>query len=492
MNLEPTLSWGRALWLLSPELILLLASLLVLGVDAGRPHQTRKRWNLSRLTLLGLAGALAATLTLWGCNVRVFAVLSCDPFALTVKIIGLAAVGLVVLASEAYLQVHQLRQGEFYALLLLSAMAICLLGASTDLIMIFLAFDFLSLNSYILTGYWRGDWRSAEAGLKYFLYGAALSAVMLYGMSWLYGLAGSTDLGRIAETLRETESAMRPTILPVLILVIAGLAFKVALVPFHQWAPDAYEGAPTPVTAFLSTGPKIAGFALIVRLGLTLLPPDLQYLPIDWRALLSALAAITMTVGNLLALGQTNIKRLLAYSSIAHAGYVLIGVVAGSALGVTAVLFYLVAYALTNLGAFAAVIAFSNQIGSDVIEDYAGLSKRAPGLAMALLICLLSLGGIPPLAGFAGKVWLFLAAIEANLVWLAAVGVINSVISFAYYWKVIHAMYMLPAQAEERLSTPLTLAVALGAAALGIFVVGLFPSVFLALFQGAARIFFAG
>ncbi len=490
MNLESTLDWGRALWLLSPELVLLLASLLVLAIDAARPHQEEKHWRLSFVALAGLAGALLASWSLWGCNTRVFSVLSCDLFALVIKTIALVATGVVALASESYLQTRRLPQGVFYALLLTAAMAICLLGAATDLIMIFVAFDFLSINSYILTGYFRDDRHSAEAGLKYFLYGAALSGVMLYGLSWFYGLSGSTDLSAVAGALMEMGNAARPIALPALIFVIAGLAFKVALVPFHQWAPDAYEGAPTPVTAFLSAAPKIGGFALIARLGLTMLPSDLLYLPVDWQSSLAGLAAITMTVGNLVALWQQNIKRLLAYSSIAHAGYILIGVVATSSLGLTAMLLYLAAYVLTNLGAFAAVIAVSNRTGSDAIEDYAGLSKRAPLLAAVLLVCLLSLGGIPPLAGFIGKAWLFLAAIEANMAWLAVVGVINSVISFAYYWKIIHAMYILPAQAEERLPTPPTLALALGVTTLGVFVVGLFPAPFLALFQAAAQEFF--
>jgi NADH-quinone oxidoreductase subunit N len=285
---------------------------------------------------------------------------------------------------------------------------------------------------------------------------------------------------------------LRPVVLPALILMVAGFAFKIGAVPFHQWAPDAYEGAPTPVTAFLSVGPKIAGFAIILRVLLTALPIDLANLAMDWRTLMMAIAALTMTVGNLVALWQQNIKRLLAYSSIAQAGYILIGVVAASPRGVTAVLLYLAAYALTNLGAFAAVIAFSNQAGSDAIEDYAGLSKRAPGLALVLIVCLLSLGGIPPTAGFIGKLYLFSAAIEEGLLWLAVVGVINSVISLSYYWKVIRAMYLVPTHIEEQLTTSPTLAVALGATAAGVLMVGAFPGPLLTLIQTAAPIFFGG
>jgi proton-translocating NADH-quinone oxidoreductase chain N len=479
------------LWLLSPELALLLAGALTLGLDAIHPSQEEKRW-LPYVVLAGLASSLIATITLWGCNTRVLFVLSCDPFALIVKMIALMAIGIVILVSDVYIRRHSPHQGEFYALLLFSALAISLMGGTTNLIMTFLAFDFLSITSYILTGYLRDDQRSTEAAIKYFLYGATLSAVMLYGMSWFYGLTGSTDLGSIATALREAEHVWRPITLPALIMIVAGLAFKVAIVPFHQWAPDAYEGAPTPVTAFLSVAPKIAGFALIVRVMLTALPVDLQSLAMVWRTLLMVLAALTMTVGNLLALWQQNIKRLLAYSSIAHVGYLLIGVVAASPRGVTAVLLHLTAYVLTNLGAFAVVIAFSNRIDSDAIEDYAGLSKRAPALALVLMICLLSLGGIPPTAGFIGKLYLFSAAIEGGMLWLAAVGTVNSVISLSYYWKIIRVLYIVPAQTEERLSTPPSLTVALAVTVTGVLVVGILPGPLLALIQTAAQTVFGG
>ena len=488
---EQTLTLGQTLWLLSPELVLVVAGVLILALDAIRPRQEEKRW-LPAVALVGLGGALIATATLWGCNARVLYVLSCDSFALVVKIAALLAVGIVVLVADTYIRARTRHQGEFYALLVFSALAMCLLGSAVNLIMIFVVFDFLSIVSYILTGYLRDDRLSTEAGLKYFLYGAALSAAMLYGMSWLYGLTGATDLTDIGSVLLDSEAAVRPVVLPALVLLAAGFGFKVGAVPFHQWAPDAYEGAPTPVTAFISVGPKIAGFALILRVMLTMLPAELQSLDLDWQALLMALAAVTMTVGNLVAIWQQNVKRLLAYSSIAQAGYILIGVVAASPRGVTAVLLYLFAYALTNLGAFAVVVAFSNQTGSDNIDDYAGLGRRAPGLAMLLLICLLSLGGIPPTAGFLGKLYLFSAAIERGLIWLAVVGVLNSVISLSYYWKVIRAMYLVPQRAEDRLTTSPTLTVALAITVVGVFLVGIFPTALLGMIESAAQVFFAG
>ncbi|RLC99689.1 MAG: NADH-quinone oxidoreductase subunit N [Chloroflexi bacterium] len=486
---EPTLTLGQTIGLLSPELLLLLAGLVILGLDAISPRKEEKPW-LPRVALIGLAAALVATIMLWGYNTRVLSVLSCDPFALMVKMVALVAMGIVILASDAYIRARSRYPGEFYALLIFATLAICLLGGATNLIMVYVAFEFLSITSYILTGFLRDDKRSTEAAIKYFLYGAGVSAVMLYGISWFYGLTGTTDLVGIAEALTGT---LRPVVLPALVFVAAGFAFKIGAVPFHQWAPDAYEGAPTPVTAFLSVCPKIAGFALIVRVLLTALPPSgLEILGGDWRALLMAISAITMTFGNLVAMWQTNIKRLLAYSSIAQAGYILIGVVAASPRGVTAVLLYLSAYAVTNLGAFAVVIAFSNQTGSDEIEDYAGLHKRAPGLAMILLICLLSLAGIPLTAGFIGKLWLFSAALKEGLLWLAVVGVINSVISISYYWKIIRAIYLTPAETEERIDTSPALAIALGVAVTGVFIVGIFPSLILNLLQTAAQIFFVG
>lgn len=488
---EPTLTLGQTLRLLSPELLLLLTALLVMSLDAIQLGREDKRW-LPYVTLAGLAASLIATITLWGCNTRVLFVLSCDPFALVVKAVALVAVGLVVLISDVYIRTHSRFQGEFYALLLFATLAISLLSGATNLVMIFLAFDFVSIASYVLTGFLRGDQRSAEAGMKYFLYGAALSAMMLYGMSWFYGLTGSTDLDAIASGLLEMGGPVRLVALPALILMAAGFAFKIGAVPFHQWAPDAYEGAPTPVTAFLSVGPKVAGFAVIMRVFLTMVPGGFVDLTLDWRSLLMAISVVTMTVGNLVALWQDNIKRLLAYSSIAQAGYILIGVVAASPRGITAVLVYLGAYVLTNLGAFAAVISFANQTGSYTIEDYAGLSQRAPAVALVLIICLLSLGGIPPTAGFVGKLWIFSAAIEGGLIWLAVVGVINNVISFSYYWKIIRAVYLTPTQMVERFTTSPTMAVALGVTAAGVLIIGVFPGPLLSLIQAAAVTFFGG
>ena len=404
----------------------------------------------------------------------------------------LLLIWLVVLLSDAYVRAHSRRQGWFYALLLLSALVLCLLGAAVNLIVILVSCACLGLAACILTIYARDDRRSTEAAIKYFVYSAALAAVMLYGVSWLYGATGSTDLGAIAAALAESESALRPVVLPALIMLLAGLAGMVAAAPFHQWAPDTYEGAPTPIAALLSVGPPLAGFALLVRVSLTALPAGLENLAVDWRVLLMALAVLTMTAGNLVALWQTNVKRLLAYSSIAQAGYALIGVVAASEAGVTAMLLHLAAYALANVGAFAVVIAVSGQDGCGDIEEYDGLSQRAPLLALALLLCLLSLGGIPPLAGFSGRLYLSYAAIGEGLLGLAVMGMVNSVISLACYWKVIRAMYIAPPRETGAFPVTNTLAVALGLAIIGLFALGLCPTLLLGLLQSGAAVFFRG
>jgi NADH-quinone oxidoreductase subunit N len=482
-------SLEQTLWLLSPELTLLLVGGILLGLDALRPRLDASRW-LPYVALAGLVSALIATVTLWNCNARPLSVISCDNFALAINMVALVAMGLVTLISNTTGQARTRHRGAFYALLILSTLAMCLLGAATDLILIVLAFELLNISSYIILSYLRDDPRSSEATIKYFLYSAILSAMMLYGLSWFYGLTGSTDLVTIAAALREAETALRPILLPALILITAGLAAKAAAAPFHQWAPDVYEGAPTPVAAFLSVGPVIASFAAMTRILLTALPADLASLAVDWRTLLVTLAALTMTVSNLVALWQQNIKRFLAYLSIAQTGYLLIGVAACSPQGVTAMLFALFAYALSNLAAFAAVTALSNHTGSYAIEDYAGAHKWAPELAWSLLLCLLSLAGIPPTAGFVGRLHLFSAAIEKGLLWLTAVGVINSVISLAGTWKVIRVLFAAYGQTEERLAIPPALGVALGIAVTGIFASVILANPLLTLLRAAAQALF--
>jgi NADH-quinone oxidoreductase subunit N len=398
---------------------------------------------------------------------------------------------LVTLAAVPYLKGRTPYRGEFFALLLFAGLAICLASSAINLISVYLAMEFLSITSYVLAGYLRNDLKSNEAGIKYFLYGAVTSAVMLYGISLLYGATGTTDLAAIGQALRNPPAGSNLDWLAIaaMIPLLAGFGFKIVLAPFHQWAPDTYEGAPTPVTAFLSVGSKAAGFAILLRVFLTSLA-GFRY-EIGWMAFLMALSIISMLLGNLIALRQTNIKRMLAYSSIAQAGYIVIGFVAMTPevedffLGLNGTIFYLLAYLFTNLAAFGAVIAFESATGSTEIKDYRGLVKRAPILAGVLLIALLSLAGVPGTGGFLGKFFVFGAAIRMQLPQtfaLALVGIVTSVIAAFYYLNVVRYMFFEPAdEGAARFAVPAGVKVGLLVAVVGILVVGLYPDPFIRL-----------
>jgi len=345
------------------------------------------------------------------------------------------------------------KRGEAYLLLLASLLGMNLMAVSSDLVMLYLAIETASIPLYILSGFLLNDERSTEAGFKYLLFGTVASTVMLYGFSLVYGFSGTTDLAEIAAIF--TSSNLSPLLgFGVLVLILVGLGFKVSAVPFHFWAPDVYQGAPTPVAGYLSTASKAAGFAVVLRLFFIAFPDFSEV----WMPILALLAAISMTVGNLLALPQTNIKRLLAFSSISHAGYALIGVVAFSELGATSVVFYLAAYIATNLLAFGIVMAFSRITGLEEIADYAGLSRRNPLLALMMLAAFLSLAGMPPFGGFVAKVFVFAAGVEANFVWLVIVGILNSIIGVYYYLNVLKYVYLyrMPGEDEEQHPVPLT------------------------------------
>jgi NADH-quinone oxidoreductase subunit N len=346
-----------------------------------------------------------------------------------------------------------------------------LMAASADLIMLYLAIETTSIPLYVLAGFMLTDKRSTEAGFKYLLYGALTSAIMLYGFSLLFGFAGTTNMYELA-SMAVAGQLHVGVALGLVMLIVVGLGFKVSIVPFHFWAPDVYMGAPTPVAGFLSTASKAAGFAVLTRLFIVVFP-DIAY---DWASILAVLAAITMTLGNLVAMRQSNIKRLLAYSSIAHAGYAMIGVVAVSELGVTSVVFYLLAYIVTNLAAFGIVMAFSRITGSDEIKDYAGMSRRSPGLALAMLVAFLSLAGMPPFGGFVAKVFVFAAAVQVNMVWLAVVGILNSIVGLYYYLTVLKFVYLYRMEGEDEEAHPIPLtrpyAIGLVVLTLGILLIG--------------------
>jgi proton-translocating NADH-quinone oxidoreductase chain N len=322
--------------------------------------------------------------------------------------------------------------------------------------------------------------KSNEAGIKYFLFGAGASAIMIYGFSILYGLTGQTNLYAIADQLK---TAPQGALIVAIALSLAGFGFKISMVPFHQWTPDVYEGAPTPVAAYLSVASKAAGFAALVRLLLVAVAPT----NVDWITLIAGLSVVTMTLGNLLALPQRNIKRMLAYSSISHAGFLLIGVAAFKGdFGTPGLLIYILAYTFTNLGAFFIAVLMGQRLGTDDIPDYAGLSQRAPGVALLMAFFMLSLAGIPPTAGFFGKFYIFGAAISNGLGWLAVVGIANSVVALYYYVNVIRVMYLVPAPTAEPVRESPALSLALGITALGTLIVGLFPQPFVNLVGAAS------
>jgi NADH-quinone oxidoreductase subunit N len=430
---------------LAPEFVLLIVGGLVMGLDLIWPESRRRA--LGVLAAVGLLAAAAATLLFArpaGSELILGGMFRHDFATLVFRLIFLVAGAVTCLLSLDVRGVG--RKGEYYLIMIASVIGMNLMAAAADLIMLYLALETTSITLYLLAGYLREDDRSAESGLKYFLFGAFTSGVMLYGLSLLYGFTGKTGFFAIAERLASGSVPALPVTIA-LVLVAVGFGFKIAAVPFHFWTPDVYEGAPTPITAFISVASKTAGFAVLMRVFLAVFPPSVEA---SWSSMLMAMAAVTMTLGNVLAIPQRNIKRMLAYSSIAHAGYALVGFVALSERGVAAAIYYLAAYALTNLAAFAVVIVFARATGSEQIYDYAGLSRRSPGLALALMVALLSLGGMPPLAGFFAKFYVFAAAVQSDLIWLAVVGVLNAIVGLYYYLIVLRVVYVDPGEDEDK------------------------------------------
>ena len=466
---------------LLPELLLTGLSLVVLLLDAIVPRE-RQRW-LGWFTIGGLvltAGALAATSGAHTTAAR--GLLAVDAYGSFFKLVFLASAGLTVLMSGRYLEIEDARPGTYYFLVLVATLGMMFMASGIDLITVFIGLETMALAFYILVGFLKPNRRSNEAAVKYFLLGAFSLGLLLYGMSILYGFSGSTALRVIATTLAGHEHDGRLVV--AVILVVAGMGFKIAAVPFHMWAPDVYEGAPTPITAFLSVGSKAASFAMLLRIFLEGLPS----MGDDWRLLFWVLAVVTMTVGNVAALTQGNIKRLLAYSSIAHAGYLLIGIIAGGVRGVTATLVYLFVYTFMQMGAFAVVILLRRRdVIGDELKDLSGLFLRSPAAAMAMLVFMLSLGGIPPTAGFMGKFWLFSAAIEQGYIWLAVIGVLNSAISLYYYLRVVVFMWMKGEAAGSPIVVSPGMAVALIVAVVATLAVGMFPRPLFELADASAR-----
>jgi NADH-quinone oxidoreductase subunit N len=459
-ELQRSLAWFR------PETALTLGLLLVVLVDAfGGPWRNAA---MRVLTAASLAVALGFTLELQAAGARglLFSgMLVIDPLSAAFKLVLIAAGLLLVLAFSFRnsRELHGLGQGELFALVLALVLSSLLLAAANDLVMLYLALEMVSITSYVMVAYLKGDRMSNEASLKYVLFGAASTGAMLYGFSLLYGLSGTTSLPGIQEFLAGGVSdGNRFAVYAITLLALAGLGFKIAAVPFHFWCPDAYQGAATPVTALLSVLPKAAGLAIALRFfyGALSVPEtgawDLAG-SINWTALLMLVSVLTMTLGNVAALTQTNMKRLLAYSSIAHAGFLLMGIVALSENGARGLLIYLAAYLVMNLGAFLVVTLVHLHDGSFDLRDYPGLYRRAPLLTLAMAFFLLSLVGIPPFVGFLGKLYVFAAVIEQGMGVYATIGAVNAAIAAYYYFKVLKVMTIDPGNEEK---PPLKLALA--------------------------------
>jgi NADH-quinone oxidoreductase subunit N len=417
-----------------PEISLVVFAAILIIVDLQLKKERKE--ILAYVTFLGLALIFVLTIVFnrpeVGSDPAIWAgMLRHDFLAFVFRLVFLAGAALTSLLAVEWDTVS--KRGEFYILLVISTLGMNLMSSAGNLVMLFLSIETASIPLYAMAGFMKDDNKSTEAGFKYLLFGAMTSAVMLYGFTLMYGFSGTADIYALAEAFKAMAST--PLIVS-LVLVLVGFGFKISMVPMQFWAPDVYEGAPTPVTGFLSTASKAAGFSVMARVLLAAFPVE------DWQMILAVLAAVTMTLGNLVALWQTNIKRMLAYSSIAHAGYILMALATGTEFGINSMLYYIITYLLTNLAAFGFVIVYYHQSGSDEIEDYAGLSRRNAFLAFGMLFTFLSLGGIPPLGGFFAKVLVFSAAVKADLVWLAVIGVLNAVIGLYYYLNVLKVVYL--------------------------------------------------
>jgi NADH-quinone oxidoreductase subunit N len=441
-----------------------LAALACMAAEAFRGRG--ERIPIGGLGIVGLIGAGVSAALLWNRNSSSFGVITADNFGLFVTLVLVVVGILTIMFSSQVVARDGIPAGEYYALVLFALAGMIMMATANDLLVIFIALEILSLAIYVLTGIRREDPRAMEAAFKYFLLGAFSSAFFLYGIAFTFGLAGSTHLDRVGSYLAAQSLSDSPLILVGLALLLVGFSFKISAVPFHMWTPDAYEGAPAIVTGFMSTGVKAAAFAAFARVFLAAYEP----FSADWAPVVWVLAAATMILGTVVGVAQTNLKRMLAYSSIAHGGYLLVGLVAANEVGKAAILFYLAAYAITNLGAFGVIALLgSSDRERDGLRDYAGLWYRHPGLSALMTVCLLSLGGLPPTAGFIGKWYIFSAAVGAGYYGLAVIGMLTSVISVFFYLRVVVMMYM----QESATDAPYVRVSPVGVAALTIAGVGI-------------------
>ena len=486
---------------LGPVVAVMVTAGVILIADLMTPREKKRTLAGVAVAGLGVSALWLVVLVLRDRQGSFFSdTMALDNFSIffTFMFIGVSAA--VILSSLDYAEKFDEREGEFYALILIATSGMMLLAGARDLVTIFVSLELTSITQFILAGYLRDD-RGSEAALKYLLLGAVSSAVILYGMAFLFGLSGTTHLvstdgsPSIASTIASGDSGIRSALIVSMVFLAAGFGFKMAIVPFQMWAPDVYEGSPAPVAAFLSVGSKAAAFAVVLRIFYEGFGPH-TFVGDDWKHLFAVLAAVTMTVGNVMALRQSNIRRMFGYSSIAQAGNFLVGLAAiasttdgGSQLGASGVVFFLGAYAFTNLGAFIAIIAISARTNSDEIADYNGMGRRAPLPAAVLAICLLSLTGLPPTAGFFAKIYVFNAAVQADLVWLVIVGVLNTAISAFYYLGVARQMYMTTAEGESEITAPLITQGLLVIAAAGVIAIGVYPIPLIDAAQRAVNVF---
>jgi NADH-quinone oxidoreductase subunit N len=477
-------------YLLTPEICLAGAAIAIILLDL----VVGRKGILLFVGIAALVASIVVSVALWGeqDNSLFNGMIKADEFAIFFKVLISGAAILVLLASKDYVSKFSRFQGEYYGLILLSVVGMMLMAASRDLITIYVSLELTSISLYALVGFLK-DPKSSEAGLKYLLLGAIASAILLYGMALIFGITGETGLSEIAAALPAGRIWETPLLLMGLIFLIGGFGFKIATVPFQMWVPDVYEGAPTTITAYLSVASKAAGFAVVLRVFLEAFGGDVLR---DWAMIFAVLGAISMTLGNVIAISQNNIKRMLGYSSIAQAGYLMVGLAAvtkaaevndPALFGPTGLIFFLGCYALANLGAFIAIIAITNKTQSDAIDDFAGMGSRAPVIALALTLCLVSLTGVPPTAGFLAKFYLFGAAVQHDLVWLVIIGVLNSVVSAYYYLRVVKVMWFGTPTSEEKVPSSLALRVALAIACLGVLVLFFYPSPLLDVARDAAQ-----